>query len=69
MRTFKHFKGAIYKMICTAQHSETNETLVIYQNETGTIFARPYEMFFETIERDGKVIKRFTEIETKDDSK
>ncbi|MBG9538609.1 hypothetical protein ABE42_09220 [Bacillus thuringiensis] len=69
MRTFRHFKGTIYKMVCTAQHSETNEKLVIYQNDSGDIFARPYDMFFETIERDGKLIKRFTEIQTKDDSK
>lgn len=69
MRTFKHFKGTIYTMLCTAQHSETNEKLVIYRNEAGEIFARPYEMFFETIERDGRLIKRFSEIETKDDSK
>ncbi|HDR4517383.1 TPA: DUF1653 domain-containing protein [Bacillus cereus] len=67
MRKFQHFKGAIYELICIAQHSETSEKLVIYQNKAGEIYARPYDMFFEEVERDGVLVKRFTEIVEKVD--
>ncbi len=62
MRKFQHYKGGIYEFICTAIHSETEEKLVIYRDQKGNVFARPYSMFFETIEVNGKKIPRFTEL-------
>ena len=47
-----------------AKDSETLEKMVVYQAlyGEGEIWVRPYEMFFETVERDGKVMPRFTKI-------
>jgi hypothetical protein len=58
---YQHFKGNFYQVLHIAKHSETEETLVVYQPEYGerAIWVRPLVMFDETIERDGKVIKRF----------
>lgn len=67
-RYFLHFKGGLYKMIGLAKDSETLENIVIYQALYGeeNIWARPEKMFFETIERDGEIIKRFKEISKKE---
>jgi len=63
---YQHFKGNFYQVLHCAKHSETEEWLVIYKplytdklgNDLG-IWARPLAMFDETIEREGKMIKRF----------
>ena len=62
---YRHFKGNEYEVIGFARHSETEEKLVLYRNMKNPeeIWARPYEMFAETILRDGKEIKRFERIE------
>ena len=61
---YKHFKGNIYRVLHTAKHSETLEDMIVYQAMYGErgIWVRPKTMFEETIERDGKVIRRFEEI-------
>ena len=61
---YKHFKGNIYRVLHIAKHSETLEDMIVYQAMYGErgIWVRPKTMFEETIERDGKVIRRFEEI-------
>ena len=56
---YRHFKGNIYKVLHIAKHSETLEDMVVYQAMYGerSIWVRPKEMFDESIERDGKVIR------------
>lgn len=58
---YKHFKGNLYEVISTAKHSETQEEYVVYKALYGErgMWIRPLTMFDETIERDGKRIKRF----------
>ena len=60
-REFRHFKGNRYRLEGFAKDSETMEELVVYRAlyGDGGLWVRPAEMFFETIERDGKRIKRF----------
>ena len=60
-RTFRHFKGNRYRLEGFAKDSETTEEVVIYRQlyGEGSLWVRPAKMFFETIERDGKMIKRF----------
>ncbi|TYK64952.1 DUF1653 domain-containing protein [Colwellia echini] len=60
--TYQHFKGNLYKVLHVARHSETEEYLVVYHPlaTPEDIWLRPLAMFDETIERDGKTIKRFT---------
>ena len=58
---YKHFKGNLYEVIDCAKHSETEEIHVVYRplEGDGSLWIRPLAMFDETIERDGKTLKRF----------
>ena len=62
---YRHFKGNEYEVIGTALHSETGEKLVVYKAlyNDGGLWVRPYDMFKEIIEKDGKKIQRFTPID------
>lgn len=53
-RVYKHFKGDLYLVIDFAQHSETDEKLVIYRclYEDGKLYARPYDMFASKVDRE-----------------
>lgn len=58
---YRHFKGNYYRVLSIARHSETTEPMVVYQALYGTngIWVRPADMWNETVERDGKEIRRF----------
>ena len=58
---YKHYKGNMYEVFMTAQHSETEEWMVVYKALYGDegMWVRPYGMFIEKIEIDGKFISRF----------
>ncbi len=64
-RTFRHFKGNRYRLEGFAKDSETTEEMVVYRQlyGEGSLWVRPAKMFFETIERDGKMLKRFELLE------
>ena len=57
-----HFKGNKYEVIGTATHSETLEEMVLYRpiDGDGTLWVRPRMMWDETVEYNGKRVKRFT---------
>ena len=61
---YRHFKGNEYRVIGTAQHSETMEELVVYQALYGELglWVRPAKMWNETVERDGYCGPRFVYI-------
>lgn len=60
---YKHFKGGIYEFICEAK-LESNPTIVmvIYRADDGTCWVRPREVFYELIEHEGKIVRRFEPI-------
>ena len=60
-REFRHFKGNHYRLEGFAKDSETLEEMAVYRAlyGEGGRWVRPAQMFFETIERDGKRMKRF----------
>ena len=61
---YRHYKGTKAKVLCEAFHSETQEPMVIYIHlEDGATWARPKNMFLETIQIDGKEVERFQKIE------
>lgn len=64
-RDFVHFKGGRYRLEGFAKDSETLEAMVVYRAlyGEGDLWVRPTKMFFETIERDGKRMKRFEMVE------
>ena len=61
---YRHYKGNEYEVLFTATHSETLEPMVVYRAlyGDGKIWVRPASMWNETVELDGKTVKRFTEI-------
>ncbi|MEO9078530.1 MAG: DUF1653 domain-containing protein [Rhodanobacter sp.] len=65
---YRHYKGQRYRVLGTARHSETMESLVVYQALYGQygLWVRPEAMFCETIELDGERIARFA-LEQADD--
>lgn len=64
-REFRHFKGGHYRIEGFAKGSETLEDMVVYRAlyGDGGLWVRPAKMFFETIEHNGKKIKRFELLE------
>ena len=58
---YRHFKGNEYEVVAIAKHSETLEKMVVYKDlkNDGKVWVRPALMWNETVERDGKVFKRF----------
>ncbi len=59
---YQHFKGNYYRVLYLARHSETEEYMVVYHpvDNNEDIWLRPLTMFDETIERNGKKLKRFS---------
>ena len=62
---YKHYKNQLYHVIGLARQSETEEPHVVYRplyNDSG-LWIRPLSMFDETIEVDGRKVKRFAFVE------
>ena len=61
---YRHYKGKDYEVIGIGRHSETGESLVIYQALYGakTIWVRPLSMFLENVQVNGITKPRFKKI-------
>ena len=53
---YKHYKGDYYLVEDIAVHSENEENLVIYRALYGgtKLWARPYDMFFDEVNKNGQ---------------
>jgi len=63
--THQHYKGGLYKWIAEAKHSETGETMVLYEHvwpHAQTLYVRPAEMFYGGVEVQGDIRPRFAPI-------
>lgn len=63
---YRHYKGNDYEVMDLVCHSETLEWLVLYkrlyEREGPELWVRPYEMFVEDVEYEGKKLPRFAYI-------
>ena len=61
---YRHFKGNEYEVLDIARHSETEEAMVVYRALYGEygLWVRPAQMWTETVERDGRVFRRFSRV-------
>ncbi len=59
---YRHYKGGVYKVICTAKHTETEEFMVCYEDKKRHCWVRPLTMFTETVLVDGNQVPRFQQI-------
>ena len=58
-KSYRHYKGNIYKIINFARHSETDEEMIVYQSQsTGDIWVRPKKMWNEIVDKNNTL--RFT---------
>lgn len=59
---YRHFKGTEYEVLGFAKHTESGEKLVIYieNNNPDKVWARPYDIFCDVVEHNGKKVLRFT---------
>ncbi|RYF29153.1 MAG: DUF1653 domain-containing protein [Chloroflexi bacterium] len=65
---YRHYKGNFYEVIDVGCHTETHDYFVVYRAlyekaQSPTIWMRPYDMFMQTVEIDGKNISRFEKIQ------
>ena len=62
-KTYKHYKGNMYKIIAFARHSETGEDMIVYQSlKNKDVWVRPKSMWNEEINEN---TLRFTLVENK----
>ncbi len=60
---WQHYKGGVYEIITLANHSETQEALVIYKSiPFGSVYARPLNMWQDVCEIDGVEFPRFQKL-------
>jgi hypothetical protein len=62
---YEHYKGKRYEVVGVGLNTEDHTPLVIYKPLYETkveYWIRPYDMFLETVEIEGKVIPRFKKI-------
>lgn len=58
---YRHYKGGEYEVLAVARHSESLEPQVVYRplyNDSGW-WVRPYAMFTESVQVDGRSRPRF----------
>lgn len=58
---YRHFKGQNYIVLGVALHSETQEVMIVYQQDYGDrrMWVRPKAMFLETVEVGDRTVPRF----------
>lgn len=63
---YKHFKGGLYEVVCTATHTETLEDMVVYKDNKEKTWVRPEAMWNEIVDTPCGKVQRFTKIESED---
>ena len=62
---YQHYKGQRYEVVGVGLDTETTKPVVIYMplyESKVPVWVRPYEMFLDYVDVDGKKVARFTKI-------
>ena len=61
---YEHFKGPVYRVLALAFREDDDALCVVYRAEYGDelTFTRPLASWLEEVEKDGKMVKRFTKL-------
>ena len=61
---YRHYKGKYYQVLSPAVDADTGEKFVLYRQmyEPFGYWLRPWDMFFGTLEKEGKTLRRFTPV-------
>ena len=63
---YKHYKGGLYEVVCTATHSETLENMVVYKDNRGNVWVRPASMWDNIVDTPNGKVQRFTKVESEE---
>ena len=65
---YRHYKGGEYEVVGVVRHSESLEPLVLYRPLHGQsgMWVRPFAMFSEHVEHEGKRQQRFSVVHGSD---
>ena len=64
-KTYRHYKGNLYKIIALGKHSETLEDMIIYQAvRDGKVWVRPAKMWNEVVDNNGTPLDFYRSIGT-----
>ena len=75
MRLYQHYKGDYYELLAVARDEATGSPIAVYSgsdkgNGHGGLWVRPMKEFDEWVAKaDGEVVRRFTEVHKRIDSK
>lgn len=62
---YRHYKGGLYTLVCEAKlESDPGVTMIVYRAADGSVWVRPSTVFFEEVQVDGRMVPRFTQIES-----
>lgn len=60
---YRHYKGGMYDLVCEAKlESDPTIIMMIYRSHDGSTWARPRDVFFELVEVEGRMVRRFEPI-------
>ncbi len=61
---YRHYKGGEYEVLGVVRHSESLEPMVLYRpiGNNADSWVRPFEMFLEPVEHEGRIRPRFERI-------
>lgn len=65
---YQHYKGDRYEVIGVGLDTESLEPVVIYKplyDSPVSFWVRPFDMFIESVEVEGKTVQRFRKIDNK----
>ena len=66
---YRHYKGGTYELVCNnVTHTETGESLVIYRDCRGQMWARPESMFYGLVKVGDGLVPRFVLCQSEGDA-